>query len=103
MNPIRPLADIVRSRDVPKAAPGDEGRSIMVRSLSAYYGAFQALDSITLDIRPGLITAIIGPSGCGKSTLIRCINRMHEVVKGAYAEGTVLVDGEDIYASGSSA
>ncbi|MGA2641835.1 MAG: phosphate ABC transporter ATP-binding protein PstB [Spirochaetia bacterium] len=75
----------------------------MVRSLSAFYGAFQALQRINLDILPGLITAIIGPSGCGKSTLIRCINRMHEVVKGAYAEGTVLIDGEDIYAPNSSA
>jgi len=46
------------------------------------------------------VTAIIGPSGCGKSTLVRCLNRMHEVVPGARAEGEVLLDGDDIYAPG---
>ena len=46
------------------------------------------------------MTAIIGPSGCGKSTFIRCLNRMHEVVPGARVSGTVLLDGEDIYAPG---
>jgi phosphate transport system ATP-binding protein len=103
MNQTRPLADIVRSRGVPDADLGDQGRSIVVRSLSAFYGKHQALGNIDLDIRPGLITAIIGPSGCGKSTMIRCLNRMHEVTKGAYATGSVLLDGEDIYAPGSNA
>jgi phosphate transport system ATP-binding protein len=102
MNPIRSLADIVRSPSAPEAAPAGTGRSIAIKSLSAYYGKHRALEDIDLDVLPGLITAIIGPSGCGKSTLIRCVNRMHEVIKGAYATGSVLLDGEDIYAPGAS-
>ena len=98
MNPIRPLADIVRGRSVPDSPGADAGRSITVRSLSAFYGKHKALEDIDIDIHPGVVTAIIGPSGCGKSTMIRCINRMHEVIAGAYATGSVLLDGEDIYA-----
>ncbi len=51
-----------------------------------------------MDIEPRSVTAFIGPSGCGKSTLIRTLNRMHEVIPGAYVEGQVLVDGNDLYA-----
>jgi phosphate transport system ATP-binding protein len=98
MNPIKPLADIVRNRTLPDGPPADAGRNIVVRSLCAYYGKHQALEDIDFDIHPGVITAIIGPSGCGKSTMIRCLNRMHEVIRGAYATGSVLLDGEDIYA-----
>jgi phosphate transport system ATP-binding protein len=52
---------------------------------------------VTMDIRPNKITALIGPSGCGKSTFIRCLNRMHEVIPGAYAEGDVKLGDQDIY------
>lgn len=72
-----------------------------VRELSAYYGKFKALENINLTYHPNKITAMIGPSGCGKSTLIRCLNRMHEVVRGAYVEGKVLLDDMDIYAEGA--
>jgi phosphate transport system ATP-binding protein len=68
------------------------------RNLTACYGRAKAIEGISLRFKPGIITALIGPSGCGKSTLIRCLNRMHEVVKGAYATGEVLLDGENIYA-----
>jgi phosphate transport system ATP-binding protein len=64
----------------------------------AWFGASEALKGIDLSIRERRVTAIIGPSGCGKSTFIRCLNRMHEVVDGARAEGRVLLDGSDIYA-----
>ena len=70
-----------------------------VRGLSAWYGRFQAIRSISLHFPRQSISAIIGPSGCGKSTLIRCLNRMHEVAPGARAEGEVLLDGQDIYAA----
>ena len=73
-------------------------RSLSIQRLSAWYGDRKAIEDVTLDILPQRITAIIGPSGCGKSTLIRCLNRMHEVVRGARAEGKVLLDNEDIYA-----
>ena len=71
---------------------------ISLRSLKPFYGAFQAVRPVNMDIAPRQITAIIGPSGCGKSTVLRCLNRMHETVPGARAEGQVLLDGEDIYA-----
>src|SRR5262249_41587744 len=66
----------------------------------AYFGKNHAVKDISLKFPENHITAIIGPSGCGKSTLVRCLNRMHEVVPGATAEGEVLLDGEDIYAPG---
>jgi len=69
-------------------------------NLNAWFGAHQALKNINLSIPEGVVTAIIGPSGCGKSTFIRCLNRMHEVVPGARAEGRVLLDGDDVYARG---
>jgi phosphate transport system ATP-binding protein len=78
--------------------PPDAGPSLEARELSAWYGERQAIQGVSLTIAPQRITAIIGPSGCGKSTLIRCLNRMHEVVRGARAEGRVLLNGQDIYA-----
>jgi phosphate transport system ATP-binding protein len=74
-------------------------KTIVVEHLSAWYGAKQALFEVRLSIPAGKITGIIGPSGCGKSTFIRCLNRLHEVVRGARVSGRVLLDGQDIYAS----
>jgi phosphate transport system ATP-binding protein len=71
---------------------------IQVKQLNAWFGAAHVLRDIDLTIMPAGVTAIIGPSGCGKSTFIRCLNRMHEVVPGARATGTILLDGEDVYA-----
>ncbi len=78
----------------------EQGPAIRVEGLSAYYGARRAIGDLTLDIAANTVTAIIGPSGCGKSTFVRCLNRMHEAVPGARAEGRVLIDGQDIYAPG---
>ncbi len=78
--------------------PLNRAREVDVRNLNAYYGKTQAIGDINIAFQPNVITALIGPSGCGKSTLIRCLNRMHEVVKGAYAQGEVLIDSENIYA-----
>ncbi len=71
---------------------------LIVRRLDAWFKNVQALRDINLSFPENNVTAIIGPSGCGKSTLVRCLNRMHEVVPGARAEGEVLLDGENIYA-----
>jgi phosphate transport system ATP-binding protein len=71
-----------------------------VHDLDAWYGQKQAIERVSLEIAPRRITAIIGPSGCGKSTMIRCLNRMHEVVRDARAAGRVELDGQDIYAPG---
>src|SRR5437764_840966 len=66
--------------------------------LNAWYGAHHAIRDVNLNILPNKVTAIIGPSGCGKSTALRCLNRMHEVVRGTRVAGKVLLDDEDIYA-----
>jgi phosphate transport system ATP-binding protein len=68
-----------------------------VQDLSAYYGSFKAITDVSMDIQANKVTALIGPSGCGKSTFIRCLNRMHEVIPGARAEGCVMLDDKDIY------
>ncbi|WP_240432629.1 phosphate ABC transporter ATP-binding protein PstB [Rubrobacter indicoceani] len=70
-----------------------------VRDLDMYYGAFHALKSVDMKILKNRITALIGPSGCGKSTYIRSLNRMHEIIPGARVDGSVTLDGEDIYAA----
>lgn len=80
-----------------EAMDAEQG-SLIIEQLQAWYGAFRAIAPTSLNIKPRSVTAIIGPSGCGKSTLLRCLNRMHEVVLGAYARGRVLLEGEDIYA-----
>jgi phosphate transport system ATP-binding protein len=79
-------------------AAATESHTLEVRHLSAFYGKAKAVNDITMACQPNKITAVIGPSGCGKSTLIRSLNRMHEVIRGAYATGEVLLDGENIYA-----
>ncbi|MDQ2806868.1 MAG: phosphate ABC transporter ATP-binding protein PstB [Chloroflexota bacterium] len=71
-----------------------------VKDLQAWYGSFRALLGINIQIAPRQITALIGPSGCGKSTFLRCLNRMHEVIPGARAEGEVLFEGQSIYEPG---
>ena len=68
-----------------------------IRQLNLYYGSFQALKNISLQIEEKQITAFIGPSGCGKSTLLKTLNRMNDLVEGCKIEGQVLLDGEDIY------
>lgn len=73
---------------------------LIARHLNAYFFKTHALKNVDLGFAENHITAIIGPSGCGKSTLVRCLNRMHEVVPGARAEGQVLLDGDDIYETG---
>ncbi len=75
------------------------GPGLQVRDLSAWYGERKAIENVSLDIAPHHVTAIIGPSGCGKSTMIRCLNRMHEVVRTARAAGHVSLNGQNIYAS----
>ena len=71
---------------------------IVVRNLDCFYGSFQALSKINLDIRDRQITALIGPSGCGKSTFLRCLNRMNDLVPTTRIVGEVLLDGQNIYA-----
>jgi phosphate transport system ATP-binding protein len=76
------------------------GLGMRLEQLRAFYGDAEALKGIDLDFHANEVTAIIGPSGCGKSTLVRCINRMHEEIPGARAEGRVLLQGLDVYGPG---
>ena len=75
-------------------------KRIEVNDLNVYYGKFKAVEDVTLTIEPRTVTALIGPSGCGKSTFIRTLNRMHEVIPGAWVEGEVLIDGDNLYGPG---
>jgi len=73
--------------------------NVQLKGLGAYYGTNHAVRGVSLEFGSEKVTAIIGPSGCGKSTMVRCINRMHEEIPGARAEGEVLLDGLDLYDS----
>jgi phosphate transport system ATP-binding protein len=75
------------------------GKRIDIRDLNVYYGAFKAVEDVSMTIEPRSVTAFIGPSGCGKSTFLRTLNRMHEVVPGGRVEGYVALDDQDLYAS----
>lgn len=77
--------------------------AIEVRDMNLWYGDFQALYDVNLDVRAGVVTAMIGPSGCGKSTLLRSVNRINERLGYVRTTGTIRVYGEDIYAETSSA
>ena len=75
-------------------------KRIQVNDLNVYYGKLKAVEGISMTIEPRSVTAFIGPSGCGKSTFLRTLNRMHEVIPGAYVDGEVLVDGDNLYGEG---
>jgi phosphate transport system ATP-binding protein len=78
-------------------APKTADAKIKATDLNFYYGSFQALHGISMEIFENKVTAFIGPSGCGKSTFLRTLNRMHETVRGTRVDGTILLDGEDIF------
>ncbi len=96
-----PDGDAGPSVQVTGAAPAEpvaeRGLSVTLEQLRAFYGDAEQVKGIDLEFRANEVTAIIGPSGCGKSTLVRCINRMHEEIPGAHAEGRVLLDDADVY------
>ena len=77
-----------------------EKSKITVQNLNLHYGTNHALKNVNMEIREQAITAFIGPSGCGKSTFLKCLNRMNDLVDGVKIEGTILLDGENIYDKG---
>jgi phosphate transport system ATP-binding protein len=89
------------------APPGQTGHvpqppvKVHVDALNFYYGAKRALTNISIDMRANRVTAFIGPSGCGKSTFLRTLNRMNDITPGTRVEGTIAIDGQDIYGSGT--
>ena len=102
------MSDVSRERPEAGTETGErEGTSsaqdngtlgMKIENLSAFYGSFKAVTDVNMGIMANKVTALIGPSGCGKSTFIRCLNRMHEVIPGAHAQGCVMLGEQDIYA-----
>jgi phosphate transport system ATP-binding protein len=74
---------------------------IDVKDVNIYYGSFKAVEDVSMAIEARSVTAFIGPSGCGKSTFLRTLNRMHEVIPGGRVEGTVELNGRDLYSAGT--
>jgi phosphate transport system ATP-binding protein len=87
-------------KESPRESNAGPGHEVTLRKLNAYYGSTHAVKDVNLDYAANRVTAMIGPSGCGKSTLVRCINRMHEEIPGARAEGEVKLDDVDVYGAG---
>jgi phosphate transport system ATP-binding protein len=97
-SPDRAPAAPARSR--PGASAAKTGHAVKLEQLNAYYGDQHAIKNVTIEFPANQVTALIGPSGSGKSTVVRCINRMHEEIPGARAEGKVTLDELDIYEPG---
>ena len=96
---LQPLATVTPGGD--RSTPQPSGPlKIDVRGLHFFYGAKRALEDISLQVRPNVVTAFIGPSGCGKSTFLRTLNRMNDIIPGTRADGRVLIDNKNIYESG---
>jgi phosphate transport system ATP-binding protein len=93
---LTPLAGLTARATPPSTM--DAPVKIDADRLNFYYGQKRALDGISIEIRTNLVTAFIGPSGCGKSTFLRTLNRMNDIIPETRVEGTVRIDGEDIYA-----
>jgi phosphate transport system ATP-binding protein len=98
---IKPVPPVSPAPLLPSAPPRVEAKVnavvLSVRDLKAgYAGGTKVLKGVNMDIREKAVTAIIGPSGCGKSTLIRCLNRLHESLPGAYCEGEISLGGRNV-------
>ena len=89
------VAVTATSTEAPKAASGRRAKTIEAKSVDLYYGAFQAVEGVSMTIEPNKVTALIGSSGCGKTTFLRSLNRMHELTLGASVKGEITLDGED--------
>jgi len=99
-NPDPTVAERVERDTEPAPSPEHAPLyTFQVKNLSVWYGEKRAIDDVTLHIASNAVTAIIGPSGCGKSTFLRCLNRMHELVPKTRVEGTVLLQGDDLYSN----
>jgi phosphate transport system ATP-binding protein len=85
--------------EVPSNSETVPASTFQVKNMSIWYGEKRAIQDVTIDIASNAVTAIIGPSGCGKSTFLRALNRMHELTPKTRMEGTVLLNGDDLYSS----
>ncbi|MEA2221447.1 MAG: phosphate transport system ATP-binding protein [Solirubrobacteraceae bacterium] len=99
-SPAPPTPPVTVAKAAPAGPTAKTGRSMTLEGLNAYYGATHAIKDVSLNYARNEVTAMIGPSGCGKSTVLRCLNRMHEEIPGARAEGRVTLDDVEIYGDG---
>ena len=88
-------------RENPMTTSPSTSAKISVRDFDFYYGPAKVLHGINLDVPSQQVTALIGPSGCGKSTFLRSINRMNDIIPDARGEGTITIDGVDVYRGGT--
>jgi phosphate transport system ATP-binding protein len=88
----------ITGRGADRPSPGSQPTVMELQDVSVFYGDYEAVRGTTLPIEQNRITAIIGPSGCGKSTLLRSLNRMNDLIPGARVTGSVLYQGQDLYA-----
>jgi phosphate transport system ATP-binding protein len=94
--------DLEATADATSLSPGPSAAvALETSALNAWFGSLHVLKDISMTAKARAVTALIGPSGSGKSTLIRCLNRMHEEVRGAKLNGQVLFNGTDMYATGT--
>ena len=95
------LSSVASARTLSQPGTALLGTGLETRGVHAWFGKKHVLSDITLDFAAGTVTALIGPSGCGKSTFLRTLNRMHEFIPTAAMAGEVLLDGKDIYSTGT--
>jgi phosphate transport system ATP-binding protein len=98
MNDTTTANGVLAKGDILTAVRAGHTPKVSASNVNVFYGEKQALMDVSIDIYCHQVTALIGPSGCGKSTFLRCLNRMNDVVDGCRISGTILIDGEDIYA-----
>ena len=99
--PVQMVAPKIEVKSTQAQQPLVGQAKVSVRNLDFFYGKFQALHNISIDIPERIVMAFIGPSGCGKSTFLRTLNRMNDVIPATRVGGEVLLDGNDIYAPGT--
>jgi phosphate transport system ATP-binding protein len=104
--PVRESADadagasvriVPMTRDVAASHERERDYVVELRDVSCFYGSFRAVRNVDIKVAKNAITALIGPSGCGKSTLLRTINRMNDLISSYRAEGSILLDGQDLF------
>jgi len=98
--PPKPEGTAATGKGWGSAKVDTEAKRVEAKDVNLFYGDFHAVADVNIEIPPNKVTALIGSSGCGKTTFLRSINRMHELTPGARAEGSITIDGEDIYGSG---
>ncbi|HKT84204.1 MAG TPA: phosphate ABC transporter ATP-binding protein PstB [Solirubrobacterales bacterium] len=92
-----PITETQAAPEAPPVATDRPAKTLDAKEVNLFYGDFHAVEDVTMKVEPNKVTALIGSSGCGKTTFLRSLNRMHELNAGARVEGSIQLDGQDIY------